>query len=100
MTFRGLAGMERSAEAVWLGIIGAALQSVTFYVLCAAGVALPFNPYGTAITGWGIFSWWCLFSLLSWRPCGSTASIVMGRNFMDVMKALCEGRLKYGENKR
>lgn len=29
-----------------------------------------------------------------------TASIVMGRNFMDTMKALCEGRLKYGENKR
>lgn len=29
-----------------------------------------------------------------------TASIVMGRNFMDVMKALCEGRLKYGEDKR
>lgn len=25
-----------------------------------------------------------------------TASIVMGRNFMDVMKALCEGRLEYG----
>lgn len=29
-----------------------------------------------------------------------TASIVMGRNFMDVMKALCEGRLKYGPDKR
>lgn len=29
-----------------------------------------------------------------------TASIVMGRNFMDVMKKLCEGRLSYGENKR
>lgn len=29
-----------------------------------------------------------------------TASIVMGRNFMDVMKALCEGRLTYSENKR
>lgn len=29
-----------------------------------------------------------------------TASIVMGRNFMDVMKSLCEGRLQYGENKR
>ena len=29
-----------------------------------------------------------------------TASIVMGRNFMDVMKKLCEGRLVYGENKR
>lgn len=25
-----------------------------------------------------------------------TASIVMGRNFMDVMKKLCEGRLEYG----
>lgn len=28
-----------------------------------------------------------------------TASIVMGRNFLDVMKKLCEGRLKYGPNK-
>lgn len=28
-----------------------------------------------------------------------TASIVMGRDFMDVMKKLCEGRLKYGPNK-
>lgn len=29
-----------------------------------------------------------------------TASMVMGRNFMDTMKSLCEGRLVYGENKR
>lgn len=29
-----------------------------------------------------------------------TASIVMGRNFMDVMKALCEGRLRYPDSKR
>lgn len=28
-----------------------------------------------------------------------TASIVMGRNFMDTIKALCEGRLKYGPDK-
>jgi len=29
-----------------------------------------------------------------------TASIVMGRNFMDVMKALCEGRLHYPDSKK
>ncbi len=29
-----------------------------------------------------------------------TASIVMGRDFMDVMKKLCEGRLKYPANKK
>lgn len=29
-----------------------------------------------------------------------TASIVMGRNFMDTMKALCEGRLRYSEKNK
>lgn len=36
-----------------------------------------------------LHKWFVVFTL-------GTASIVMGRNFMDVMKALCEGRLSYG----
>ena len=39
------------------------------------------------------YKWFVVFIL-------GTASIVMGRNFMDKMKALCEGRLKYPDSKK
>ncbi len=54
------------------------------------------------------FLWRCDCTFAPYlRPCKwfvvfvlGTASIVMGRNLMDVMKALCEGRLDYPDSKR